>query len=319
MPKYSVAYFLYNFSEMSEKKKKEKDKTSVESEISRLCDNVDEARPRHEPNIPEPSHGFQNYFTQLMEMQASQHAELMKAVAQKPQPPPPPPPPPPSNPIAPMSAPQRPYLTPRGSAPNPRSNIPQGLFTYEPDEEDLVDSSDEEQADFEGWDVPPSGQITQGDSASAHDSSQATASTHDFHPLMAAESGLFYDYDQMPNWRGAPEIFAYLEEIINKEVPAAASKDINDNFTPEIKYQHLFAAPVLPQAITDRLTNTPKGLAKVPKVVNDTLIRAVCIIFFKSSYLEQKYANFYFLNAYLIHLIFCFFSKKNSLWPINPS
>ena len=101
--------------------------------------------------------------------------------------------------------------------------------------------------------------------------------TKTFFLLQMAAEGLFYEYDQMPNWRGAPEIFAYLEDIANKEVPAAASKNINETFTPEIKYQHLFAAPVLPQAITDRLTSAPKGVSKVPKVVNDILIRAVCI------------------------------------------
>ena len=93
---------------------------------------------------------------------------------------------------------------------------------------------------------------------------------------MAAE-GLFYEYDQMPNWRGAPEIFSYLQDIANKEVPAAASKNINETFIPEVRFQHLFAAPVLPQAITDRLASAPKGVSKVPKVVNDILIRAVCI------------------------------------------
>ena len=110
--------------------------------------------------------------------------------------------------------------------------------------------------------------------------SQATTSAdtpQNMHPQMAAE-GLFYDYDQIPNWRGAPEIFQYLEDIASKEVPASASKEINDTFTPDLKYQHLFAPPVLPQAISDRLATAPKGLAKVPKIVNDTLTRAVRII-----------------------------------------
>ena len=36
----------------------------------------------------------------------------------------------------------------------------------------------------------------------------------------------------------------------------------------------MFKAPVLPRAITDRLSAAPKSIAKVPKLVNDQLVRA---------------------------------------------
>ena len=84
----------------------------------------------------------------------------------------------------------------------------------------------------------------------------------------------------MPNWRGAQEIFSWLGGIVNKEVPAASLKAINETFIPETKYQHLFSTPLLPQAISDRLKVAPKNLAKVPKIVNETLIRAVSFKFF---------------------------------------
>ena len=100
--------------------------------------------------------------------------------------------------------------------------------------------------------------------------------------LQMAAEGLFYEYDQSPNWRGTPEMYAYLGDIQNKEVPAAASKTINETFTPEPRFQHLFSVPVLPPAIVDRLATAPKSIGKGPKILNDILTRAVRI--FKVSY-----------------------------------
>ena len=260
---------------------KKKDKEKIEDEISRLCDTSPETS-----QAPEATTGLQDFLQDFLRIQTSQHGDLMRSMAASSQaniqavvtavketagPPQLPAPQPP--------APQPPAPTPVVPAPMiPQPPVPRGLFSYEPDEEDPEYSSDEEY-DFHGWDLPPSGQQSYADSASAPSTSQAppaAEASQDADPLLVAE-GLFNEYDQMPNWRGAPEIFTWLAGIVDKEVPGASLKVINETFVPELKFQHLFAAPVLPQAITDRLAAAPKSMAKVPKMVNDTLIRAVCI------------------------------------------
>ena len=60
----------------------------------------------------------------------------------------------------------------------------------------------------------------------------------------------------------------------SKEVPFASVKEISENFIPDEKYQPHFTAPPLPQAISDRLLSAPKHLTKVPKMVNDQLLRS---------------------------------------------
>ena len=289
------------FPVMSKKKEKEKDKgPDIEDEISRLCDNVGTGKLSETSQTAEPP-GFHGFLNNFLKQQASQHTEFMKTLATSsqaniqavvtavkdtvgaavPRPPQAPltrVPPPTQVPIL--------HVPPAAQAlPVPQCPVPEGLFTYEPDD-DLEGYSDEDELDFHGWEAAPGGQESYCDTASYETgpaqvppSEPAPSSSQVAQPPMAPE-GLFNEYDQTPNWRGAPEIFVWLESIINKEVPAAALKTINETFTPEQKYQHLFAVPVLPQAISDRLSAAPKGLAKVPRMVNDTLIRSVSIFWF---------------------------------------
>lgn len=256
-----------------------KKKKDIDDEITRLCSEGQDASP-----APESSQGIQAVFSELLKQQASQHGELMKTLTSANEAvvsavkgsieahpaPKPPAPRPPAQPSGMAQIPVRAEIHP----------VPRGLFSYEADEEEPDYSSGEDQYDFHGWDVPPSGQVSYDESAStAHCSSQAPTAAEPpvdppaDHPFLI--EGLFNEYDQMPNWRVAPEIFTWLEGIVNKEVPSASMKAINESFIPELKYQHLFNTPVLPQAITDRLKVAPKNLARVPKIVNDTLIRAV--------------------------------------------
>ena len=57
------------------------------------------------------------------------------------------------------------------------------------------------------------------------------------------------------------------------EVPPKKVKEIDETFTPAPEYQAMLTAPPLPQPIADRLQSAPKYLAKVPKLVNDMLLR----------------------------------------------
>lgn len=134
-------------------KKKDKDKPSVEEEITRLCDSGQEA-----PIGPEaPPSGLQSFFSDFLQQQASQHQELMRSFASSSQ----------NNVQAVVTAVKdcinipkapRPPVMPPPVVPAPPP-VPKGLFSYEPDEED-VEYSSEEDYDFMGWDipVPPSGQ-----------------------------------------------------------------------------------------------------------------------------------------------------------------
>ena len=252
-------------------KKKDKDKSSVEEEINRLCDSVEDDPPGHD-DTP----GLQSIFSEFLQQQASQHQELMRSftsLASSTQ----------ANVQAVATAvkdctksPVPPVVPPPvACAPAPAPVHP-GLFTFEPEDEDGEFSSEEENDyDFIGWDVPPSGQMSNAGAATpSHCSTQAPSQVGPAETAAPVE-GLFNEYELLPNWRGAPEIFAWLGSIANKEVPTASLKQINETFIPEPKYQPLFAAPVLPQAITDRLNAAPKGIARVPRIVNDALLRAV--------------------------------------------
>ena len=258
-------------------KKKDKDKSSVEEEINRLCDSVEDDPPGHD-DTP----GLQSIFSEFLQQQASQHQELMRSftsLASSTQ----------ANVQAVATAvkdciksPVPPVVPPPvacAPAPAPAPVHP-GLFTFEPEDEDGEFSSEEENDyDFIGWDVPPSGQMSNAGAATpSHCSTQAPSQVGSAETAAPVE-GLFNEYELLPNWRGAPEIFAWLGSIANKEVPTASLKQINETFIPEPKYQPLFAAPVLPQAITDRLNAAPKGIARVPRIVNDALLRAVSSIF----------------------------------------
>ena len=276
-------------------KKKDKDKSSVEEEINRLCDSVEDDPPGHD-DTP----GLQSIFSEFLQQQASQHQELMRSftsLASSTQ----------ANVQAVATAvkdciksPVPPVVPPPvacAPAPAPAPVHP-GLFTFEPEDEDGEFSSEEENDyDFIGWDVPPSGQMSNAGAATpSHCSTQAPSQVGSAETAAPVE-GLFNEYELLPNWRGAPEIFAWLGSIANKEVPTASLKQINETFIPEPKYQPLFAAPVLPQAITDRLNAAPKGIARVPRIVNDALLRAVSSNFF---------VPFYVIIAFIIAFVMFF-------------
>ena len=134
-----------------------------------------------------------------------------------------------------------------------------------------LDSSSEEENDFEGWEFAPSGHISHGDEASRPQ--QASGSTSAAPPI-DLDDDLFQAYNQLPNWNPAPDILVWLKAIGDKEVPPSVTKDIFDAYVPPLDQQPLFAPPKLPQAIIDKLTSAPKHIAKVPMIVNDHLNRA---------------------------------------------
>ena len=192
---------------MSKKSKdKDKDKShDVESEISRLCDPVDESghSSGSHPMVA-PSPGLQDFFTEFLRQQATQHTELLGSlsavkdqVSQLSTAPPtpqagtpvqrPPAHPRPSAQLRPPTQPRQ--LSTRPPVPVERPPVPRGLFTYEPDEEDVAYSSGDDY-EFEGWDLPQSGQISPEDTMSV-DNSQAPSSAdapQDLHPHVSVKT-----------------------------------------------------------------------------------------------------------------------------------
>ena len=100
-------------------------------------------------------------------------------------------------------------------------------------------------------------------------------STPQSEPVQAAAAAVLeglYSHEKEPNWDPPVDLLDWFESKNSKEMSPASVKDISENFIPQQKYQHLFTAPPLPQAISDRLVSAPKYLTKVPKLVNDKLL-----------------------------------------------
>ena len=191
---------------MSKKTTKDRDKDKshdVESEISRLCDSVDEAGHSSSPHpvVATTPPGLQDFFTELLRQQANHHSELLGSlsavkdqVSQLSTAPPPAGTPMHNRPLAQprptqikIPAQPRQLSTSRPHVPVDRPSVPKGLFTYEPDEEDIAYSSEDEY-EFEGWE-PQSGQVSPEDNTSV-DVSQATSSAdapHDMHPHVSCK------------------------------------------------------------------------------------------------------------------------------------
>ena len=250
---------------MSKKKEKSVSLRDLEGEIVRLeaADN--------EPD-PEPSPGLKNFFGELLQQQSQQHAELLKALATSSQ----------TSSQAVVAAVKEAMKPDPLPAPKAHSAVaPSGLYMDDaPSEfaEEVFLASDEEtDTDFLGWEFPEPGQqvhqeVTEpivhlpGTSQSnpQSDPAQPAAAT-------AALEGL-YSHDKDPNWDPPVDLLDWFESKNSKEMSPASVKEISENFIPQPKYQHLFTAPPLPQAISDRLVSAPKYLTKVPKLVNDKLL-----------------------------------------------
>ena len=195
---YILTYCILYLSDMS-KKPKDKDKShDIESEISRLCDTVDEGAHSSgsQPVVAPSPPGLQDFFSEFLRQQATQHSELLSAVkvqvSQLSTAPPPqtgtPVQPRPSAQIRPPAQPKL-LTTSRPHIPLDRPSVPKGLFTYEPDEEDIAYSSDE--YEFEGWENHGD-QFSPEDTTSV-DVSQApsTDAPQDMHPHVSVDSNHF--------------------------------------------------------------------------------------------------------------------------------
>ena len=251
---------------MSKKKEKPVSLRDLEGEIVRLesCET--------EP-LPDPSPGLKDFIGDLMKQQSQQHAELMKALATSSQ----------NSTDAVVSA-VKVALQPEPK-PTPKVNnavAPSGLFdedaTSEFAEEEFLASEDED-GDFFGFDFPEPGQaihqeVTEPIVHQPGTSAQSTPSQSDpVLPAAAAIEGL-YSQDKAPNWDPPSDLLDWFESKNSRELSPASVKEINENFIPQPRYQHLFTAPPLPQPISERLASAPRYLTKVPKLVNDRLLGA---------------------------------------------
>ena len=272
---------------MSKKKDKSFSPKDMEEEISRVCG---EGNGTGSGSIDTPSKDTQDVgslLTEIMRQQALHHNQLIQSLSDSSQ----------HSSKAVVSAVKEalntnPTCTPQVSKANTLDSLllppeTRGLGCEEDD-----DYSSVEDFEFEGWDIPPSGtsavhtatdlglsveksnvqdsQATEPAKASTStDTAQATSPT-----ASQLDEGLFLDYDSVPNWKPAPAVMAWLKEVRSREVPPQVLKEVNDNMVPQVELQPLFTPPDLPQAISDRLKNAPQSISKVPKMVNDHLLRA---------------------------------------------
>ena len=242
---------------MSKKKEKPVTLRDLEGEIVRL--ESDEIEP-----APEPA-GLRGLFGDLLQQQSQQHAELLQALSASSQ----------STKEALVSAVKDSLQPDPQPAPRASHVSPMGLF-----EADVPIDHDSSEEEFLGWDFPEPGQAVHqevsepivqlpGTSASAQSSCDQPEAIEPAPPI----EGL-YCQDKPPNWDPPVDLLTWFQGRNSKEVPPASVKEINENFIPQEKFQALFTAPPLPQAINDRLLSAPKYLTKVPKMVNDQLLRS---------------------------------------------
>ena len=245
---------------MSSKKKDKVLQQEVVEELDRLsgC----------EPSSPAKDSSLKNLFGDMMRQQAQQHSQMLqtlKSINDSSQ----------SSCQAMVHAVQERVKSVPEKSPSPVPSdlySPQDPITCEDQEEEA--SSDEEQ-DFEGWEFTPSGKVSDKEKEPTQETpSSPKACSSNTDKIIELDDGLFQAYNQMPNWKPAPEVINWLKAVCDKEVPPAATKEIFDSFMPPVDQQPLFNAPKLPIAITSRLFAAPKNIAKVPKMVNDHLSRA---------------------------------------------
>ena len=140
------------------------------------------------------------------------------------------------------------------------------------DSEEMSSSSEDEDNDFEGWDIP-AGQAPIPVPPDVVDTS-ATTSNPPKNPPVAMDEDLFQGYTMTPNWVLASEVTSWLSSVNSKEVPTQVSKEIDQSYIPPVEHQPLFTPPQLPKAIHDKLHTAPKYISKVPKLVNEHLLKA---------------------------------------------
>ena len=237
----------------------------VEGEIARLEGDEEQPRP---PIGPPP--GFEKFFEGLLQQQTVQHASLLKTLAENTQQT--------ATAVASaVSASLQPEPRPRTTATRAAPTIDHvGLFEAAADPpvppQEGEGSSDEEY-DFPGWVLPDPGQAVHQEIAEPVVHLPGPSSQPDLPIPAVIPEGLFCQ-DKVPNWDPPQDLLAWLEGINGKEVPAKSLNEISENFIPQEKYQTLFTAPPLPQAISDRMASAPRYLTKVPKLVNDQLSRS---------------------------------------------
>ena len=249
--------------EMSKKKEKSLHR-EVEDDIARLSEG-------HEGS-PEDPPGLRDFLTTMMQQQQLQHTELLKSLSSSSQ----------SNCLAVVTAVTDSLREVRIQPSRPPIQAPTVLPPCPPPsavEED--DYSSDDDFEFLGWNLPQSGQVandlsgpivhlpgTSAEAAPAVTPQNVAAAP----PVL--DEGLFMTYEKQPNWNPPQDTFTWLKAVIDKEVPPATCKEINEAYIPELQYQSLFSAALLPQAIIDRLFAAPKYLSKGPKIINDHLLKA---------------------------------------------
>ena len=137
-----------------------------------------------------------------------------------------------------------------------------------PRDSDDTSSDEDEENDFEGWDIPAAQAPSLDPPAAAVDAPSDPA------PSVPMDDALFQGYTLAPNWDLASQVTSWLASVNSKEVPAQVSKEIDQTYIPPVEHQPLFAPPQLPKAIHDKLQAAPKYISKVPKLVNEHLLKA---------------------------------------------
>ena len=200
---------------MSKKKEKSLLK-EVEEEIHRLSE--------HEGDMagPDPPAGFRDFMGEMLRQQQQQHVDLLRTITESSQ----------AGCRAMVDAVKevvRPVLPPVAPPPESRTDAVSPPSLFDDEDESSIDDFD-----FTGWDIPQSGQaqeirepIVQMPSSSTSRSAPVDMPAQDNDPPIL-DSGLFHEYDNVPNWHPPQDLLIWFKDIENKEVPAKAVKDISE-------------------------------------------------------------------------------------------
>ena len=249
-------------------KKKEKSvvQMEVEDELARAAKELEAGLPPASSSAQKPDQSdFKDLFTEMLRQQALTNSQIVKSLqdTQKSG----------QAVVSAVQSLQQATLVNKTPMPaNPNANANPNIIQLDesPGESEGYLSSDDEDYDFEGWDIPASQPSAPTPEAPPPEPA-AVPSTSAEAPI---DDQLFQGYSQMPNWNPASQVLTWFASINNKEVPSQVSKDLSDTLIPKVEYQPLFAPPQLPKAIHDRLHSAPKYLSKIPKMVNEHLLKA---------------------------------------------
>ena len=250
---------------MSKKKEKSIVQMEVEEELASAAKELEEGSPpaNKAQKLDQPD--IKDLFSEMIRQQAITNSQIVKSLqdTQK-------------SGQAVVSAVQSLQHQQASTARNPLPANPNLIQLDEsPESEDGDISTDEgEDYEFEGWDIPPSQPNATTPEAPTPEPTAVPTAVASTSAEVPIDQHLFQGYSQMPNWNPAIQVLTWFSSVNNKEVPSQVSKDLSDSLIPKVEFQPLFSPPQLPKAIHDRLYSAPKYISKIPKMVNEHLLKA---------------------------------------------